>query len=154
MHCVDVNVLVQAAMEASPDHVQARDWLLRQRQAPDGLGLFSVVLSGFLRVSTDRRVFTEPLDPPAAIAFIDSLSASPVVSVLEPGGHHWSIFRSLVLEHRPSSAAMTDVYLAAAAMEIQATWVSFDRGFARFKELRWLNPGQRVPLIPRNKSQK
>jgi len=63
MHCVDVNVLVQAAMEASPDHVQARDWLLRQRQAPDGLGLFSVVLSGFLRVSTDRRVFTEPLDP-------------------------------------------------------------------------------------------
>ena len=49
---------------------------------------------------------------------------------------------------------MTDVYLAAAAMEIQATWVSFDRGFACFKELRWLNPGQRVPLIPRNKSQK
>ncbi len=60
----------------------------------------------------------------------------------------------MVLEHRPSSAAMTDVYLAAAAMEIHATWVSFDRGFARFKELRWLNPGQRVPLIPRNKPQK
>jgi hypothetical protein len=35
---------------------------------------------------------------------------------------------------------MTDVYLAAAALEINATWVSFDRGFARFRELRWCNP--------------
>jgi predicted nucleic acid-binding protein len=34
MHCVDVNVLVQAAMEASPDHVQARDWLLASGKHP------------------------------------------------------------------------------------------------------------------------
>jgi hypothetical protein len=27
-------------------------------------------------------------------------------------------------------------------MEINATWVSFDRGFARFQDLRWLNPGE------------
>ena len=30
--------------------------------------------------------------------------------------------------------------LAAAALEVNATWVSFDRGFSRFKALRWLNP--------------
>ena len=143
MHCVDVNVLVQAAMAAAPEHAVAREWVLRQRQAPDGLGLFSLVLSGFLRVTTDRRVFTEPLDPSAAMAFIDSLTASPVVAVLEPGPRHWSMFRSMVLEHRPSSVDMTDVYLAAAALEINATWVSFDRGFSRFEGLRWVNPAQR-----------
>jgi predicted nucleic acid-binding protein len=46
----------------------------------------------------------------------------------------------MVLDYRPSSVDMTDVYLAAAALEINATWVSFDRGFARFRELRWCNP--------------
>jgi len=140
LHCVDVNVLVQACLAASPRHDQARLWLLAQRASPEGLGLFSVVVSGFLRVVTDRRVFSEPLDAAAAVAFIDSLTVSPAVSILDPGPRHWGLFRQLVLDHRPSAADMTDVYLAAAALEINATWVSFDRGFARFKDLRWWNP--------------
>jgi toxin-antitoxin system PIN domain toxin len=140
MYCVDVNVLVQACLEASPRHREARAWLLAHRAAPEGLGLFSVVVSGFLRVATDRRVFSEPLDAAAAMAFIDSLTASPAVSILDPGARHWSLFRQMVLDYRPSSVDMTDTYLTAAALEINATWVSFDRGFARFKQLRWLNP--------------
>lgn len=140
MVCVDVNVLVQACVQAAPRHQQARAWLLAHRAAPEGLGLLSVVVSGFLRVATDRRVFSEPLDPAAAIAFIDSLTASPSVNILDPGVRHWGLFRQMVLDYRPNAQDMTDVYLAAAAIEINATWVSFDRGFARFKELRWLNP--------------
>ena len=119
---------------------EARAWLLANRVVPEGLGLFSVVVSGFLRVATDRRVFSEPLDSAVAIAFIDSLTASPAVSILDPGPRHWDLFRQMVLDYRPSSVDMTDVYLAAAALEVNATWVSFDRGFSRFKELRWLNP--------------
>ena len=140
MVCVDVNVLVQACLQISPRHHEARAWLLANRVLPEGLGLFSVVVSGFLRVATDRRVFSEPLDAAVAIAFIDSLTASPAVSILDSGPRHWDLFRQMVLDHRPSSQDMTDVYLAAAALEIGATWVSFDLGFARFKGLRWLNP--------------
>jgi predicted nucleic acid-binding protein len=69
MHCVDVNVLVQACVAASPRHALARSWLLDHRSEPEGLGLFSVVVSGFLRVATDRRVFSEPLDPAVSTAF-------------------------------------------------------------------------------------
>ena len=140
MHCVDVNVLVQACVAASPRHALARSWLLDHRAEPEGLGLFSVVVSGFLRVATDRRVFSEPLDPAGAVGFVDSLLASPAVSILDPGPRHWGLFSRLVLDYRPSSVDMTDVYLAAAALEVNATWVSFDRGFSRFKELRWFNP--------------
>jgi len=140
MHCVDVNVLVQACVAASPRHALARSWLLARRAEPEGLGLFSVVVSGFLRVATDRRVFSEPLDPAEALAFIDSLLASPAVFVLDPGPRHWGLLRQMVLDYRPSSVDITDVYLAAAALEVNATWVSFDRGFSRFKALRWLNP--------------
>jgi toxin-antitoxin system PIN domain toxin len=140
LHCVDVNVLVQACLATSPRHQEARAWLLTHRAAAEGLGLFSVVVSGFLRVATDRRVFREPLDAAAAVGFIDSLTASPAVSILDPGPRHWGLFRQMVLDHRPSAVDMTDVYLAAAALEINATWVSFDRGFTRFRELRWCNP--------------
>ena len=93
MHCVDVNVLVQASMAAAPNHSIARDWLIQQRIAPDGLGLFSVVLSGYLRVTTDRRVFVNPLHPSEAISFIDNLIASPAVAIIEPGRRHWLLFR-------------------------------------------------------------
>ncbi|MBM5808899.1 MAG: type II toxin-antitoxin system VapC family toxin [Cyanobacteria bacterium M_surface_7_m2_040] len=72
MHCGDVNVLVQACIAGTRHHRPARAWLLQQRCAPQGLGLFSVVVSGFLRVVTNRRVF----------------SASPTVRILEPGPRH------------------------------------------------------------------
>lgn len=136
MHCVDVNGRVQA----SPRHHEARAWRLQQRSNPSGFGLFSVVVSGFLRVATDRRVFSEPLDPADAVAFIDGLTASPAVSLLKPGPGHWQRFREMVLAYRPASVDMTNIYLAAAAIEAHATWVSFDRGFARFRQLRWVNP--------------
>jgi len=140
MHCVDVNVLVQACIAGTRHHGPARAWLLQQRNAPQGLGLFSVVVSGFLRVVTDRRVFSEPLSAEAAVSFVDGLTASPTVRILEPGPRHWSLFRELVLADRPASVDMTDVYLAAAAIERDAVWASFDRGFARFQSLRWINP--------------
>lgn len=127
-------------MQASPRHREARAWLLQHRSDPSGLGLFSVVVSRFLRVVTDRRVFSEPLDQVDAVAFVDSLTASPAVTLLEPGPGHWQRFREMVLDYRPASVDMTDVYLAAAAIEAHATWVSFDRGFARFRELSWVNP--------------
>ncbi|MCX6431338.1 MAG: hypothetical protein NTX29_00645 [Actinobacteria bacterium] len=35
---------------------------------------------------------------------------------------------------------VTEVYLAACAMSLNATWVSFNRGFARFSGLTWSQP--------------
>lgn len=39
-----------------------------------------------------------------------------------------------------TAVAFVDELLAASAIELGLTWVSFDRGFARFRALRWLNP--------------
>lgn len=62
MHCVDVNVLLDAIISTSENHDPARQVLDRLRRHPEGLGLFSVVISGFIRVSTSRKVLREPLD--------------------------------------------------------------------------------------------
>jgi len=141
MHCVDVNVLVNAVVTTSPHHVTARQTLDQLRRSPGGLGLFSTVVAGFLRVSTNRRVLKEPLDLNAALGVVDTLTASPFVSIINPGSGHWPIFRALVDRHRPRAHDLTDTWLAAAAMEINATWVSFDRDFLRFPGLKWVDPG-------------
>ena len=72
--------------------------------------------------------------------FVNVLLGSPTVSVMNPGARHWEIFASLFAAHSPRRADVTDVWLAAAVMEIGAQWVSYDRGFARFPQLRWVNP--------------
>ena len=90
MHCVDVNVLVNAVVTTSPHHVTARQTLDQLRRSPGGLGLFSTVVAGFLRVSTNRRVLKEPLDLNAALGVVDTLTASPFVSIINPGSGHWS----------------------------------------------------------------
>ncbi len=140
MHCVDVNVLLDSVISTSPNHATARDALEVLRRAPEGLGLFSTVISGFIRVVTSRQVLKEPLDLTSALGVVDALTRSPFVQIINPGPGHWPIFRDLLDRNRPRAHDVTDVWLAAAAMEINATWVSFDRGFVRFKELRWVDP--------------
>lgn len=140
MHCVDVNILLDSVISTSPNHVAARDTLERLRRSPEGLGLFSTVVSGFIRVATSRRVLKEPLDLNSALGVIDTLAGSPFVQIVNPGPVHWPIFRDLLDRNRPRAHDVTDVWLAAAAIEINATWVSFDRGFGRFKGLRWVDP--------------
>ncbi len=140
MHCVDVNVMLDSVISTSPNHHLARETLDHLRRSPEGLGLFSTVISGFIRVATSRRVLEEPLHLASALEVIDLLAASPFVHVLNPGPAHWSIFRGLLDSNRPRAHDITDAWLAAAALEINATWVSFDRGFNRFKGLRWIDP--------------
>ena len=74
----DVNVLLNATFDTSHHHVAARDWLMRARSDSQGLGLFSSVLVSYLRISTDRRVFDEPLLMADAQRFIEALLASPM----------------------------------------------------------------------------
>jgi toxin-antitoxin system PIN domain toxin len=140
MLSVDVNVLVYAYDRSARHHEIARALLDEHRLSPEALVLLPAVMSGFLRVTTDRRILARPAEPQAAVAFLDALLAAPSISVREPGPRHWPILRELVETYAPRGAEVSDVVLAAAAMELGLTWVSFDRGFARFRGLRWVNP--------------
>jgi len=60
----------------------------------------------------------------------------PAAASLDPGAIHWDIFRTLVLESGVSGPHVSDAYLAAFAIENNATFVTFDRGFRRFEGLK------------------
>ena len=140
MRCVDVNILVYAHRPESPGHHEVRAWLETQRRGREPLGIPGVVESGFLRVVTHPRIFKEPTPLTTAMDFLEAVRGSPAVTSVEPGGRHWEIFSGLCRSLGLRGNDIPDAYLAALAMEHGCTWVTADRGFTRFPDLRVEHP--------------
>lgn len=140
MRCVDVNVLVYAHRPESDRHEQFRLWLDEARRAREPLGLWDLVLSGFLRVVTNPRVFREPTPLDVGLAFVESLRAGPACMTVAAGDRHWPIFVDLCRRVGAAGNRVPDAYLAALAIEHGATLETADRGFARYPGLRWEHP--------------
>jgi uncharacterized protein len=140
MRCVDVNVLVYAHRRDLPQHPAYRDRLEALGNDDEPLGLADAVLSRFLRVVTNRRIFNRPTSHIQAWDHVDALLGAPAAVSLRPGERHWDLFRTLSRQIEASGNDLTDAYLAAYALENNATWLSADRGFARFQTLQWEHP--------------
>ena len=140
MLCVDVNVLVYAHRADLPEHPRYRELLDRLANGDEPLGLPDLTLSGFLRVVTSRRIFAAPTSPEEAWAAVDALVQAPAAVTVKAGERHSSVFRQLCTDITARGDDIPDAYLAAYAVENNATWLSADRGFARFERLRWRHP--------------
>jgi len=143
MLCVDVNVLVYAYRADLRNHEAYRRLIERLANGDEPLGLPDSALTGFVRIMTSRRVFTEPMEPDEAWRAVDELLDAPAAMQLRAGERHWSLFRQLAIDIGARGNDLTDAYLAAYALENNATWLSADRGFARFQRLRWVHPLER-----------
>lgn len=140
MRSVDVNVLLHACFSGSPEHATAVACIERCRRAEGGLSVLSQVATAFVRIATDSRVYPDPLTPDQALAFLESVLVEPGARIVQPGPGHWARFTSLVSAMRLTRGDVTDAWLAAAAIDARADWYSFDRGFSRFRGLRWIDP--------------
>jgi len=140
MRCVDVNVLVYAHRADLPENPDYRLLLERLANDDEPLGLPDIALSGFVRVMTNRRVFAEPTSVRDAWHAVDALLAAPAAMKLSAGPRHWELFRTLADDIDARGNDIPDAHLAAYALENNATWLSADRGFARFKRLRSVHP--------------
>lgn len=140
MLCVDVNVLVYAHRADLREHEDYRQLLERLANSDEPLGLPDAVLSGFVRVMTNRRIFTEPTSSDRVWADVDALLESPAAMPLRPGDRHWMLFQQLAKDVGAQGNDVTDAFLAAYAVENNAAWLSADRGFTRFPRLRWRHP--------------
>lgn len=137
----DVNVFVHAIQpNQQPESPAVKAWLDAKIQGPEVLGVSELVLSAMTRIVTRPQLYKVPNTAEQCMAFTDALMASPNVQVVRPGPRHWAIFRELVTTHRLRGNDVPDAYLASLAMEQGATFVTLDRGFARFEGLRILNP--------------
>lgn len=136
----DVNVLVYAHRSDLPQHDRCRQWLDRVVNAGRPYGLSEIVLSAFVRIVTNRRVFRNPSTPSEALSFTRQLLSAPDCVPVRPGPAHWGIFDRLCRRYEVIGNLVPDAYLAAVAMEAGCELITTDGDFAQFAGLRWRNP--------------
>jgi toxin-antitoxin system PIN domain toxin len=136
----DVNVFLYAHRPESPQHVEYRTWLHDALIGREPFGVSEHVLASFVRICTNHRVYRDPTPPDVALDFCAAALASPSAVAIRPGRQHWVIFDDFCRRLGARANVVPDAYLAALAVEHGATWVTTDRGFARFPGLRWRTP--------------
>jgi uncharacterized protein len=137
---VDTNLLVYARIDILPQHAAARKWLDARLNDRLRVGLPWQSLLGFLRIVTNSRIFERPDSVRAAWAQVEDWLGCPNVWIPQPEEGHQVILGRL-LSHAAGGANMVpDTHLAALAIEHGLTVCSTDGDFARFPELRWVNP--------------
>lgn len=141
MNLCDVNVLVYAHRpDASAEHPAYVDWLTAMAEGPAAYGLSESVLSSFVRVVTNPRIFRDPTPVEVALDFCDRLRCRPNAQVLRPGLRNWEIFESLCREVPARGKLVADAWHAALAIEFDCLWHSTDGDFVRFPGLKWRHP--------------
>jgi uncharacterized protein len=137
----DVNVLVSAFRADSEHHRICRPWLNSVVSGDAAFGVSKLVLSAVVRITTSVRVFVMPSALDEAFGFCSDLLTQPHARLIEPGDRHWALFQRLCTGTETRGPRVTDAWFAALAIEHGCEWVTLDRDFARFPELRWSAPG-------------
>ena len=140
MLCPDVNVLLYAYRRDSAEHTRYADWLQRAMTGAEPVGVSELVLSAVLRLATNHRVYRQPSTTAEALDFCQAVRSAPAAVALRPGAKHWDIFAGLCRAVSATANDVPDAYHAALAIENGATWITTDRGYARFPDLRWRAP--------------
>ncbi|MBI4728225.1 MAG: PIN domain-containing protein [Acidobacteria bacterium] len=137
---VDANLLLFAVDEESPFHAAARAWLTARLNGPARTGLPWPSLIAFVRISTHPRASKRPLDPEAAWQHVEDWLAAGSAWIPQPTDRHAEILGRLIRTYRLRGNAIPDAALAALALEHGLAVASADSDFARFDEVRWVNP--------------
>lgn len=137
---VDTNILVYAIDRGSPEHKVAVDWLTDQLNGDERIGLPWTCLMGFMRIVTHPRVMARPEKPADAWRFVKSWLERDVVWTPVPTEHHDAVLDGLMSRYHIAGNLVPDADIAALAIEHGQTIASNDTDFARFVEVRWINP--------------
>ena len=140
MKLVDANLLLYATDERAPRHGAARAWLEALLSGAEPVAFAWAVLLAFLRLSTNPRVFTNPLPPEQAFDIVQTWLAQPCATVVHPGARHAVLVGQLLGSLGTAGNLVTDAHLAALAIEHGAELNSCDTDFGRFSGLRWIDP--------------
>ncbi|MEM7790719.1 MAG: TA system VapC family ribonuclease toxin [Verrucomicrobiota bacterium] len=136
----DLNVCLYVVNIESAHHAAVKNCFERTPAGEELVGFPWIVILGFLRISTNRRIFPTPLAPEQAMSVIDGWISMPIIQALNPRRDHWRVFKSLLGDMGTAANLKKDVHLAALAIENGAKLYSFGRDFMRFPRLKCVHP--------------
>jgi hypothetical protein len=137
---IDANLLIYAADSGASHHVAANAWLRRVLNGDERVGLPWTSIGAFMRVLTNPRSTRNPISPATAWDTMTKWLAADVAWVPVASGRTAGPFGELVVRHQLTANLIPDAQLAALAIEHGQVVMSADSDFARFPEIRWVNP--------------
>ncbi|MFM8413435.1 MAG: type II toxin-antitoxin system VapC family toxin [Planctomycetota bacterium] len=140
MILVDANLLLYAEDSQAALHARARSWWDERLSGDDPVCLCWTVLTAFVRIGTNPRVYQRPLTIGEAVERVQSWLEQPCVRVIHATGRHLEVFAQLLATGQATANLVPDAHLAALAIEHGCVLCLTDGDFARFPGLSWKNP--------------
>jgi len=137
---IDANLLIYAVNADAPQHATARSWVEEILSREPRVGLAWIVILAFLRITTKRGIFDQPLSPEQAREFVDDWLGLPTVRTVSPGPNHWPILRNLLATSGTAGNLTSDAHLAALAIEQGYGIATSDHDFRRFPGVEIVTP--------------
>lgn len=137
---LDANILLYAVDSTSPSHESARAWLEDVLNGDNRVALPWQTIGAVLRICTHPRVFEQPLTSTQAWGIVQAWLDRPLVWIPPTGPHTAAILGRLLNTSGATGNLVPDAALAALAIEHGLTVISADTDFARFPQVRHLNP--------------
>lgn len=137
---LDANVLIYAVDVQNRHHASAVTWLNEILSGDKRVALPWTTVGAFLRISTHPRILERPLTSDEAWGLVSAWLAVDTVFVPNASERTVRILGELVVSAGVTGNLMPDAMLTALAIEHGLAVYSADSDFARFPEVRWVNP--------------
>jgi len=133
----DANLLLYAYDSESPFFEPARSWWEQCLNGTIPVGLCHPVVFAFVRISTNPRVYANPLSLERAARHVETWFARGVTRTLLPDqDHHVAVLRLLRVAGAAGGNLVTDAEIAAIALANRGEVHTADQDFRRFPALR------------------
>ncbi|MDX2227654.1 MAG: type II toxin-antitoxin system VapC family toxin [Verrucomicrobiae bacterium] len=136
----DINLLLYAHDSQGKNFVQASTWWSECLNGYTPVGLAWVVILGFIRISTNPRIYQSPQTVKQACQTVAEWSTLPHFRLLNPADGHWDRLSTKLQQIGTAGNLTTDAHLATLAMDHGCILHTTDADFSRFRGLKWVNP--------------
>lgn len=136
----DANLILYAFIKDFPQHQKSKAWLERTINDEETIGLAWQVITAFIRIGTNPKIFKTPMTIKQVEDRIGLLQSYSNVVVIAPSEKHWQIFLKLLKDTNATGDLVMDAHLAALAIEHNARIATTDSDFKIFPDLNFFNP--------------
>jgi uncharacterized protein len=140
MNLLDANVLIALHRADHEHHNAVTKWFQTLLEDGSPFGSPDLCWVAFLRLCSSPRVFVTPSPTKALTSFYASVTDQPNYLVVPSYPAQIAQTMALMQAHRATANLVNDAYLA--SFGILGGWsiASLDHDFARFPNIRWINP--------------
>jgi hypothetical protein len=136
----DANLLLYDTDQDCADHQSAFGWWKKILAGPEEIGLCAVVAFAFIRLSTNRKVFRNPLEVKDACARVANWLEFPNVIWLDARLEDFAEAERLLRAAGTGGNLVTDAQIAAIAKRVGGLVHSCDHDFSRFPGIERTDP--------------